>query len=226
MNYSFAAPPTAVDTNSDGFVDKVYIGDLGGQMWVFDVSFNEATKKSNSLWTGKTLFTAPVSSSEKHSIYYQPAVALDRSGKPWVYFGTGDRENPNDYTNQNERFYAVRDDGSGTYPRTESNLYDLILNNYNSFTPVQDPSVCPGCKGWFIKLDKSRSPNPNSLEKVLAKPVVFNQLVYFTTYTYTVSANPMCSTGGSGKVYIVEYRSGGGAASTLGDNLIPNYRRF
>ena len=34
MNYSFAASPTAVDTNSDGFIDKVYIGDLGGQMWV------------------------------------------------------------------------------------------------------------------------------------------------------------------------------------------------
>jgi type IV pilus assembly protein PilY1 len=206
MNYSFAAPPTVVDTNSDGFVDKVYIGDLGGQMWVFDVSFNESANKSDSLWTGRMLFTAPVSSSEKHSIYYQPAVALDRSGKPWVYFGTGDRENPKDFTNQNERFYAVKDDGSGTYPRTESNLYDLISNNYNLFTPVQDQSVCPECKGWFIKLSKSA----NSLEKVLAKPVVFNQLVYFNTYTYTESAVPTCSVGGTAKLYTVEYRSGGG----------------
>jgi Tfp pilus tip-associated adhesin PilY1 len=216
MSYSFAAPPTVVDTNSDGFVDKVYMGDLGGQMWVFDVSFNEITKKSDSLWTGRTLFTAPVSSSEKHSIYYQPALAFDRYGKPWVYFGTGDRENPNDYTNQNERFYAVKDDGKGTYPRTENNNTLLEVTSSNTFTQIQDP-----LKGWMIKLEKSA----NSLEKVLAKPAVFNQLVYFTTYTYTYSesTNP-CYTGGIGsaKAYIVEYRSGGGAVSTLDDNLIPS----
>ena len=29
MDYSLAAPPTAVDANADGYVDKVYIGDLG-----------------------------------------------------------------------------------------------------------------------------------------------------------------------------------------------------
>jgi type IV pilus assembly protein PilY1 len=35
MRHSFPAPPTTLDTNSDGYVDKVYSGDLGGQMWVF-----------------------------------------------------------------------------------------------------------------------------------------------------------------------------------------------
>ena len=119
MDYSFAAPPTAVGTNSDGFIDKIYIGDLGGQMWVFDVSFDGTSKKSNSQWTGKRLFTAPVSDAEKHRIYYQPAVAFDRHGAPWVYFGTGDREHPNDLSNPAERFYAVKDNGAGNYPRVE-----------------------------------------------------------------------------------------------------------
>ena len=41
MTHSLASPPTAVDTNSDGYVDKVYIGDLGGQMWVFNVLIKE-----------------------------------------------------------------------------------------------------------------------------------------------------------------------------------------
>ncbi len=199
ITHAFAAPPTAVDTNLDGFIDKVYIGDLGGQMWVFDVSFNEATKKSNSQWTGKRLFVAPVSSSEKHNIYYQPAVAFDNYGNPWVYFGTGDRENPKDATNPRERFYAVKDDGQGTYPRTESNLSDVT--SLNTFDQVQDP-----LKGWYIKLEKSGQ----SLEKVLAKPVVFYHLLYFTTYTYTESANP-CYAGGVSKLYVVEFLSGGGA---------------
>lgn len=205
MTYPLAAPPTAVDTNSDGYVDKVYIGDLGGQMWVFNVSFNAFTNKSNSLWTGQRLFTAPVGPSEKHKIYYQPAVSSDKSGIPWVYFGTGDVENPTGSTNPPERFYAVKDDGLGNYPRTEADLQNVTNNN--TFFPPQDP-----LKGWYIQLQKSG----NSLEKVLSKPSLYYHLVYFTTYTYTPSAD-LCSTTSSSKLYAVDYLSGGGALTV--DNL-------
>jgi type IV pilus assembly protein PilY1 len=93
MSYSFAAPATAVDTNSDGFVDKVYIGDLGGQMWVFDVPFDEAEKRRIICkWTGKILFKAPSSQAERHPIYYQPAVASDRYGNPWSISEQGIRK--------------------------------------------------------------------------------------------------------------------------------------
>jgi type IV pilus assembly protein PilY1 len=206
MTRSIAAAPAAVDTNLDGFVDKVYMGDLGGQMWVFNVSFDEKNKKSNSQWTGKRLFEAPRSTTEKHPIYYQPVVAFDRHGIPWIYFGTGDREYPKDTSNPAERFYAVRDDGSGTYPRTVMDLSDVTLSN----TFNQDPLK----KGWTIQLEKSAS----KLEKVLGKPAVFNRLVYFTTYGYTDTADP-CSVAGEARLYILEYLSGGGAfgVAELGD---------
>ncbi len=202
MNYSFAAPSTAVDVNVDGYVDKVYVGDLGGQMWVFDVSFNPTNNKSNSQWTGKRLFAAPVGLAEKHRVYYQPAVAFDRFRDPWVYFGTGDREYPKDDSNPPERFYAVKDDGKGTdglgtYPLTETNLLDVTSLNTFSQTSL---------KGWYITLGKSTG----RLEKVLAKPTIFNRLLYFTTYTYTGATNP-CTVAGEAKLYVVEYLSGGGA---------------
>jgi len=202
MAHSLAAPPTAVDTNTDGFIDKVYIGDLGGQMWVFNVSFKALTQESDSLWTGQRLFVAPESGSptyEKHMIYYQPSVAFDQYGTPLVYFGTGDRENPKDSTNQRERIYAVKDDGAGAYPRYEANLSDVT--NSNTFNQVQDPY-----KGWYIRLYKEGI----SLEKVLGKPVVFYHLLYFTTFTYAESVNP-CYAGGSANLYVIEFRSGGGA---------------
>jgi type IV pilus assembly protein PilY1 len=202
MTHALPASPTAVDTNFDGYVDKVYIGDMGGQMWVFDVSFDESTKKSDSLWAGKRLFTAPKGGSEKHNIYYAPAVAFDKNGIPWVYFGTGDREDPTDYNNEQERFYAVKDDGSGDYPRDEGDLKDVTLDKDNTF------AVDTTKKGWYIKLEKSGK----QLEKVLAKPTVFNRLLYFTTYTYTQSAD-LCAVAGISKDYIVEYLSGGGALS-------------
>jgi type IV pilus assembly protein PilY1 len=200
MNYSFAAPPTAVDTNLDGFIDKIYIGDLGGQMWVFDVSFDGASKKSDSRWSGKRLFAAP---SSDYRIYYQPAVAFDRYGIPWVYFGTGDREYPNNLSGPRERFYGVKDDGVN-YMRSETNLLDVTSSN--TFTPTSQ-------SGWYIQLEKPADKSKS--EKVLAKPVVFNKLVYFTTYAYSATVNP-CSVPGEAKLYIVEYLSGGGAFTADG----------
>jgi type IV pilus assembly protein PilY1 len=205
MTHSLAAPPTAVDINLDGYIDKIYIGDLGGQMWVFDVS-----KPDTIQWTGKRLFKAPVAGSEKHSIYYQPSVAFDRDKNLWVYFGTGDRENPKDTSNPAERFYGIRDDGIEPYPREEENLSDVTsLNTFN-----QDPLK----KGWYIKLEKTGQ----RLEKVLAKPTIFNRLLYFTTYTYTETADP-CSVAGVAKLYVVEYLSGGGALNVddMSDILNP-----
>jgi hypothetical protein len=197
MRHSFAAPATAVDTNSDGYVDKVYIGDLGGQMWVFDVSFNGATKKSDSLWNGKRLFKTPGPGSERHNVYYQPAVAFDKQGTPWVFFGTGDRENP--IESGTERFYAVKDDGLGDYPRDEGNLDNRTANGDNTFTPVAEPK-----KGWYIRLTETK-------EQVLARPVIYNRLVYFTTFSPKETDPDVCTTGGTARLYVMEYLSGGGA---------------
>lgn len=198
MTSCFPASPTAVDLNGDGYIDRVYIGDLSGKMWVFDVSFNSVDKKSDSRWDGKILFQAPASKTEKHPIFYQPAVAFDRFRIPWVYFGTGDRENPHDTSNPPERFYAIRDDGIGTHPLKEEDLKDVT--GINTFT--QDNTK----KGWYIKLTRESGIH----EKVLSKPAVFNRLVYFTTYRFKGSNDP-CKVVGDAILYILEYLSGGGA---------------
>ncbi len=200
LDFSLPAPPTAVDLNMDGYIDKVYIGDLGGQMWVFDVSFDPVNKKSNTLWYDKAyrLFITPNSPAEKHCIYHQAAVAFDKNRKPWVYFGTGDREEPKEWDNPAERFYAVRDDGYKASPLQENDLKNVT--NINTF--IQDSAK----KGWFIILNK----DGKSLEKVLSKPAVFNQLVYFTTYT-NIETEDICSVEGIGRLYVVHYLSGGGA---------------
>jgi type IV pilus assembly protein PilY1 len=197
MRYSLPATATAVDSNSDGYVDKVYIGDLGGQVWVFDLSFNAITKKSNSLWSGKRLFKAPGSLSEKHNIYYQVSVAFDKNEIPWVFFGTGDRENP--IESGTERFYAVKDDGLGDYPRDEGNLKDVTSSGNNTFTPPTDPK-----KGWYIRLTATK-------EQAFGKAAVFNNLVYFTTFSPKEADPDVCTTGGTARLYVMEYRSGGGA---------------
>ncbi len=195
MIHCFASPPTSVDLNMDGYVEKVYIGDLGGQMWVFDVSSDNVNN-----WTGQVLFRAPGSPTEKHMIYYQPAVAFDKYRVPWVFFGSGNREDPNEFNNPPERFFAVRDDGLGNYPRTPGDLANVTSTPQNTFT------VDPNKKGWYIELYKGEQ----TLEKVLAKPTMFDNIVYFTTYMNKDTDDP-CAGGGVGSLYAVEYRSGGGA---------------
>jgi Tfp pilus tip-associated adhesin PilY1 len=207
MTYSFPAPPIAADLNADGYVDRVYIGDMAGQMWVFDVSFDSVQKKSETLWSAKRLTQPPASVAEKHPVYYQAAVAFDNQRKPWVYYGTGDREDPTDTTNPPEFFYAVKDDGLGVYPRRENKELQEI-SSINTFTP--DPTK----KGWYLILELSAQ----LVEKVLARPVVFNNLVYFTTYAYKGNATG-CSIDGDARLYILKYDTGGGALNVndIGD---------
>jgi type IV pilus assembly protein PilY1 len=197
--FSFPAPPTAVDTDGNGYVDKVYIGDLGGQMWAFNVSFDATNKTSNSLWSAYRLTMPPASNAEKHPVFYQPAVAFDDYRKPWVYYGTGDRENPLDTTNPPEFFYAVEDDGLGVYPRRENHELQEI-SSVNTFTP--DPTK----KGWYMKLEHSSQ----FVEKVLARPAVFDNILYFTTFAFKGNTTS-CSIEGDARLYMLYFQTGGGA---------------
>jgi Tfp pilus tip-associated adhesin PilY1 len=190
MDYSMTAPPTAVDTDFNGYIDKVYIGDLSGQMWVFDTSSVNITD-----WTGRRLFRPAGAPSLREPVYYQPAVSLDNHRTPWVFFGTGDRENPTD-TNSRNNFYAVKDNGIGDYPRRPVQLRNVTNFTNQTFTTPQEP-----LKGWYIELARS--------EKVLSKPAVFSNLLYFTTYTYP--SEDECNRTGEASLYVVEYLSGGGA---------------
>ena len=206
MTYSFPAPPTATDTDGNGYVDRVYIGDLGGQMWAFNVSFNAVNRTSNSLWSVYRLTQPPASTAEKHPVFYQPAIAFDDYRNPWVYYGTGDHEYPVDTTNPNEFFYAVKDDGLGVYPRRENQELQEI-NSVNTFTP--DPTK----KGWFMRMERSAQ----LVEKVLARPVVFDNILYFTTFAYKGNATG-CSIEGDARLYMLYYQTGGGALNV--DELI------
>jgi type IV pilus assembly protein PilY1 len=217
MTFSLAAPPTAVDTNADGYVDRAYIGDMAGQMWAFNISFDSINKTSETLWSANRLTQPPASNSEKHPVYYQAAVSFDNYRKPWVYFGTGDREDPTDTTNPPEFFYAVKDDGLGVYPRRENQELQEI-SSVNTFTP--DPAK----KGWYMILEHSAQ----MVEKVLARPVVFNNIVYFTTFAYKGNATG-CSIEGDARLYILKYDTGGGALNV--DDLsdlkgTPSTQRF
>ena len=191
MGFSLAANPTAIDFDNNGYVDKVYIGDVGGQLWKFDVSATATTS-----WSGKRLFAAdsgqtnPPAAGEYYpaqAIYGAPAMALDTTGALWAFFGTGDRNHP--VATATNRFYGIKDTTTMTNGATltESSLANVTSSNASA------------AAGWFFLMGTN--------EKVLAPANVFNMDVLFSGFTPTAVVT-CTSGGGTAKLYSVQVNTG------------------
>jgi type IV pilus assembly protein PilY1 len=191
MNFSLTENSTAVDLNNDGFVDRVYIGDTGGQLWKFDVSANATTS-----WAGKRLFTAAPSQANPpatgefypaQGFYGAPVLAYDTSMHLWVFLGTGDRNHPN--STASNRFYGIKEttDMTNGAALSESTLVDVTSTN----------GTASG--GWFFRLASS--------EKVLDPANVFNMDVLFSSFTPVTTVSCLGG-GGTAKLYSVQMTTG------------------
>ncbi|MBM4335552.1 MAG: hypothetical protein FJ108_06510 [Deltaproteobacteria bacterium] len=142
MRYAIPAEPAVLDLNFDGFADVVYIGDLGGQLWKWDLSAVGVPVSGvvpNSIWPAGVMFEAPVATTaggvlHYHSIFQSAAAAFnDRvltlsfaSGERanLGYRGQEDPNDPNDIVglyDDNNRFWVLKDrtpTGSGAFPVT------------------------------------------------------------------------------------------------------------
>jgi len=226
--YSIPSSVKVIDEDNNGFVDKVYVGDLGGQLWRFGqvlidpngetLSFPDCDENINK-WTGQILFSAPIyvadSMTYQRKFFYPPSVTLEH-GYDLVFIGTGDREAACDTTTGAERIYCIKDThGSTTF--TEADLVDVTdpiatapnLDNSNGdvdFNYQYD-------QGWYIRLVDQSGIAVG--EKVLAKSTVFYKTLYITTFT---SNNHPCLPGGEGKLYALDYKTGG-AVLFLGSDI-------
>lgn len=211
MNFSIPASPTAVDLNSDGYIDRVYIGDIGGQLWKFSVAPSGGTTVSGGLvnnWTGKRLYAAATSQTNPpaagefyptQAIFFPPALAYDAYNNLWIFFGTGDRYHPNNTASN--RFYGIKENTSMT---NGSPLLEANLTNLSSGSGAVS-------QGWYVPLASN--------EKVLASSDVFNSVVFFTTFT-PVTAAVCGSGGGDAKLYSINMTTGDAALNlTTGASL-------
>ena len=202
MVYSIPSDISKVDTDGDGRIDRLYVGDMGGRIWRFDVG--DAGNLAS--WTGSILFSA------QGKIFYPPDVTLenDSGNYEMLFFGTGDRENPKGELTSINRLYAIKD--KLPYPHTpieEGDLKDVTEDL------LQEPGTSDSTKtsimnelrskqGWLIKLDQRPG------EKCLSSPVVFFGAAYYTTFAPTVEGQSnICYLGpGSGIFYAVNYKTG------------------
>jgi Tfp pilus tip-associated adhesin PilY1 len=218
MKYSLPSDPGIVDTDNDGFIDTAYIGDLGGNMWRFKFCKNSSsTSCTSSNWSGARMFDGSTVSPVK-PVYSSPTGAWDNKNNFWVYWGTGDKNDPMNIPTDSSfnRFFAVKDDFTTMYTLTGTNG---LKNVTNPGTLYCNSSVdCGGTigteKGYYINFRADG-------EKSLSEALVFGGVVYFTTYVPTSSSETAnCNQQGRAYLYGINFTTGaptlnGGLASSL-----------
>jgi type IV pilus assembly protein PilY1 len=205
MAYSIPSDIARLDSDGDGRIDRLYVGDMGGRIWRFDIKSSD-----NSAWAGRIIFQSNEASGDKRKVFYPPDVTLENDGRYYemLFFGTGDREHPKDSTVIN-RLYAMKDrDVPSVLSENDLvNVTEDILQDPDA-SETEKKAVAGQLKtgnGWFIKLDS----NPG--EKSLSPAVVFNKVVYFTTFAPTTkdtSGDPCYVGEGTARIYMLRYNTG------------------
>ncbi len=215
------ASPALVDTDGNGTVDRIYAGDLEGNMWAFDVSSD-----STSRWKvafGSTTTPQPLFKTEsgqaitaKPIITKHPTMPLDvDSNAPnlMVYFGTGQYLVNGDKTSTGtQSFYGVWDKGansdSGSSPLTRAALVEQTVSTKGGVRLISRNAVdYSEDLGWWFDL-------PDSGERSVTNAVARRDVVFFNTF---VPTNDPCSTGGYGWKFVVDMATGGSPLDAVTD---------
>lgn len=218
--------PRVVDTDGDLVADRIYAGDLKGNMWIFDVSATISTgtpthpTDPKPAWGvavgGNPLFTATGPSSNPQPITSAPILvrnpATNTTGNEpntLVLFGTGQfLESGDPDTTSVESFYAVWDAGTGGgFDRNNlrARIIDEKTLNAGSTTETDvrtingDPLTYGSTyKGWYMDL-------PDTGERVVSESQVRGEVVFFNTI---IPDNGKCSPGGTGWLMSVDFETG------------------
>jgi type IV pilus assembly protein PilY1 len=194
------------DSSGNGNTNRVYAGDLGGSIFAFEDDDQDGT------WSRRKFFSASAQDGVQRKIFYSPD-AVEESFGEIIFFGTGDRADPEKTTVVN-RIYAIKNswEDLGTFTTlTESDLTDVTDNLIVLGTETQKTETreaLSNSKGWYIRLE-------NSGEKVLSSVTVFNGVLYFTTYTPEAGVSDegedpceVVSGRGQARLYALNYKTG------------------
>ncbi|MFT3929813.1 MAG: PilC/PilY family type IV pilus protein [Spongiibacteraceae bacterium] len=210
MVYSIPSTVTGADINGDGLMDYFFVGDMGGQVWRFDV--NNAAADSSTLIKGGVIADLGVASgsnvaSNNRRFYHAPSLFLGKNNGTLylgVAIGSGWRAHPlsEDTT---DKFYMIRQydvfSAPSTYAKvTESQLYNADSNLIKQGTTSQQASEAATLatkSGWFLTMGLG--------EKVLSTPLILNGEITFDTYQPSIdaSADPCTPQTGTNRSYTV-----------------------
>jgi len=219
MTNSIPADITVIDSNADGYADRIYAADMRAQLWRIDLNNEndaaaELAKDIDGNDMGGVIAKLGGSESENNRrFYYAPDISLSKSGLHYnIAIGSGYRSHPLD-TDIHDSFYIVRDGFSMEQirDRITAGLYitpdgtfgaDGMLDDVTSSFDAVTNYASYGC---YINLI-DRTTDTFVGEKSLAKSLTFGGEVMFTTFepTSSISASSCSPSQGVARLYTLD----------------------
>jgi type IV pilus assembly protein PilY1 len=205
---SIPSTVSAVDMNGDSLLDRILVGDTGGNVWRADLT---GTSTSNWKLTRVARLgrhaTGASGVPDDRRFFHRPDVVQSKDDDgPFdaIVIGSGDRADPKDNGGTVENFaYMIKDRNIGVGAGANSTLV------HNDLDDVTDNCLQSGScsldllNGWRLELEDSG-------EKNLATPLTIGGTVYFTTYLPFGSAatSGQCAPAeGNGRLYAVKLQN-------------------
>jgi type IV pilus assembly protein PilY1 len=225
MQYAIPSTPSVLDLDFDGFADVVYIGDLGGQVWKWDIKAVAADTVGDSRFDNfqyGVFFRSPIEDmgggvNRYQSFFYAPSATLI-GGTLVLAYGAGERadlmypgQNGKD---ENNRFYVIKDENP-TGVSAFSTIYDE--SDLTDITGLdQDPDSTD--YGFFQVAADS--------EKFITNPNIFAGFVITSSYMPDLTGANICTTTGESFLYVFDIRTGLGAYFDAGVTTGDDARRL
>ncbi|TMO83755.1 pilus assembly protein [Pseudoalteromonas spongiae] len=229
-----------LDSDYDGYTDRLYAADVAGKIWRIDLA-----------GTNTTDWSAFEFASLSANLFYQPEVARTYYSKVTSYsvdgdvvnatrmtvpfeaivVGSGNRTTPMD-TSNTDQLFMIRDTNVITKSyKTNApsaikaiDLMDIDPNTFGSLVKspdkfIEKESQLASYSGWKYSLTGVG-------EKALAKPAIIGGVAYFPTFMASTTDSSSCSlTGGEGRLYAFHLHYGvniyENAYTVTGDSIPP-----
>jgi len=228
MDYSIPARIKSLDISGDGYIDRLYAADMGGQIFRFDINNTNGNSLASSITGGRIVDIAGADAVDNRRFYYPPDVALIDApdGKYHaLVIASGYRAHPlNEVIH--DRIYMIKDRKTGfatTYSTlTEADdLLDVTANLAGGDSGVIGDAIADAARdaelanissaeGWYINLDDEDNPGAWIGEKGLAEALIIEGVAILSTYTpNTHAATNSCEPNlGLGKVFFFDMLDG------------------
>jgi type IV pilus assembly protein PilY1 len=190
-----------IDLTGDGYADRMYASDMGGQVLRFDIFSGKSPNGTgtDALVTGGVVAQLGAEGlgspavEDTRRFYAAPDVSIFNDNVQnrrfiAISLGSGYRAHPLDDSNT-DRFYSIRD----------RNVFNTLTQaEYDAFTPYTESdlvevsgtvgtAIGPGNAGWKFTLPAE--------QKVFSNSVTFNNEVFFVAFSADTAGAAVCSAG-------------------------------
>lgn len=186
-----------VQDYTDYTADSIYVGDLNGQLWRFNLTAASGTYPAPTL-----LATLTDASGNAQPMTTAPLIEIHpTTRKRYVMVGTGQFLSASDVTSTSQQsFYVILDGAAGGFNPVTTPITRATLQSVTSSGLVVGITLTPTSNGWYIDLGTDST--SGIAWRVDVKPAAYNGNLSFAAFLPTGDA---CNLSGQGEIYSVNY---------------------